>query len=347
MSIRPSRAAAVAALASATLLAPARAQTSPIGSPAVRAKDAPPPTPRPKTSAPALAHGHPRAGHAHTELGHSHVEGLVHLPPTFGVNLLDGWLDPWPHTHHSRPGTPFVHTFASEPAFLGRELFLDAAFRDGPEEREIEVEAELEYAVTRRIGVVVEAPYAFLNPEEGDAENGLGDLAVAPRFLLLEEDRFLLSANVEFSFPTGNDEKELGSGQPAINPSLSAWVDLGARFTLQANAGVEHGFETDFDALTWGGALAYSFTLWDRPEMLGMDEAVRSHFPAGLTSLIAEVRGEHPLDGEDKGSGTAEVIFGASYSVTPHLELRGGLVLPAWKPRELERGVILGVIYHF
>lgn len=284
--------------------------------------------------------------HTHA-IGEPDQHDFTMLPPALGANLLEGWFDKWPHAHHSRLGTPFVHLFANEPAFMDRDFFLDFALVNGEEGMEYEVEAEIEYTFTRRIGIVIEAPYAYLDPDEGESENGFGDIAVAPRFLLLDYDRFLLATNLEFSFPTGDDDRGLGSGEGAIAPSVSTWLDLGRNFTFQNNVGIEHGYRSDSDALLWGGALTYSIYTKGVPEIIRADGAVRAHFPEGLLNLIVEIRGEHPLDGEDEGNGSAEWIFGASYSLTPHLEVRAALTFPAWNPREFDNGAIFGLVYHF
>ena len=87
-----------------------------------------------------------------------------------------------------------MHLFFSEPAFLDRDLFLDYRIVRGEDGTEIELESELEWAFTRRIGLVIEAPYGFLNPKEESTENGFGDIAIAPRALLMDTERFLLAA---------------------------------------------------------------------------------------------------------------------------------------------------------
>lgn len=259
----------------------------------------------------------PSAPHTHTLFCNHDEHTFTLVPPALGANILDGWLEPWAHTHYSRRGTPLVHLFANEPAFVGTDLLLDSSFTTGNDGAEIEFEAELEYALTRRIGVIVAAPYTFVNPDDGPSESGVGDIAAGPRFVLLEYDRFILSANIEFTAPTGDSDRGLGGGEAAINPSLSAWLDLGGDFTLHANAGVEHGLRTDADALLWGGAITYSIYTRGKPEIVRADGALRSHYPPGLLHLIAEIRGEHPLDGDEEGSGTAEWLLGASYSILP------------------------------
>jgi hypothetical protein len=294
----------------------------------------------------AVGHGNEPA-HSHPIIGEPDEHDFVLLPPALGPNPVDGWFDKWPHTHHSRRGTPFVHLFANEPAFMDRDFFLDFAVADGDEGFEFEIEAELEYTLTRRIGVVIEAPYTYLDPVDGESEDGFGDLAIAPRFLLLDSDRFLVAGNVELEFPTGDEDRGLGAGEIIVAPSFSTWLDLGNRFTLQNNVGVELGADSHSEVLVWGGALTYSLYTQGSPDMIREDGAVRSHFPTGLLNLIAEIRGELPLDGEDEGIDTAAWILGASYSLSPHLELRCALTLPAWNPREFDNGAIFGVIYHF
>ena len=69
-----------------------------------------------------------------------------------------GLLEPFEHIHLSRLGTPLVHSFGVEPAFTGRDLFTDYRFRSGDGITEHEIGFELEWAFTRRLGIIVEAP---------------------------------------------------------------------------------------------------------------------------------------------------------------------------------------------
>ncbi len=63
----------------------------------------------------------------------------IGLPEPFGISLTDGWFDEWSHSHFSRLGTPFVHLFKTEPAFLGRELILGTHLVQGEDGDEIEI----------------------------------------------------------------------------------------------------------------------------------------------------------------------------------------------------------------
>ena len=267
-------------------------------------------------------------------------------PQPFGFSLAEAWLDPWPHSHFSRRGTPFVHLFTLEPAFLDRDLFFDHRFARAEDEEEAELEAELEWAFTRRIGLVVEAPLVQVNPEEGETEQGLGDLAVAPRFLLVDTERFLLSGNVEVSLPTGSETRGLGGGELAVAPSLSAWADLGNWVTVSAQVGTEHAVESGDSELFYNAALTYSFT---GPRLFrpGHSHATYHHFPPGLTSLIGEFTGRTVLAGEDDGTSTSELLLGVSYNLTEYWEVRGGYQIPLGEPEEIDYGYVFSVIYHF
>ncbi len=294
-----------------------------------------------------LSEGKP--GAADSPLDHSHGDlsdpsGPVTLPP-LGFSLTEGWLDPWPHNHFSRRGTPFAHSFFTEPAFLDRDFFLDTRISRGEEGNEVEFEAEVEWALTRRIGLVLEAPFLFVNPEDDETEQGLGDLAFSPRFLLAEANRFLLSANLGVDTPTGSESRGLGRGETALSPTLSLWYGLGKFVALNAQFGTEHGLASGDDEFLYNTALIFS--LLDSGMVAGADDHSGRHFPAGMVNLLAEVTGRTGQSGEEHGRTTAEFLFGATYLVTNHVEIRAGLQFPLFKPRELDNAYLFGLVYHF
>ena len=152
------------------------------------------------------------------EDGHAHEHADHHEP--FGFDLCASWFEPPEHSHASPLGSPLIHSFRLEPAFTHRDLFVDYSFRSGPEETEHEIETELEWALTWRLGLVLELPYRFVNPDAGSAVDGVGDLAVSPRVLLAEYERFLLAFSFEVEIPTGDEDRGLGSGEVALAPSF-------------------------------------------------------------------------------------------------------------------------------
>ena len=275
---------------------------------------------------------------------HDHA-GHVDRPAPLGFSLTEGWLDEWVHSDYSSAGTPYVHAFGIEPAFLCRDLLVSGAFIDGAEGSEYEVEAELELALTRRIGLVVEGGYAWLDPTDESRADGIGDIGVAARFLMVECETFLLSVNTGFEFPTGDEDRDLGAGETIFVPSIATWLDLGENFTLQNVVGLEHGFTSKDDVFYWGGALIWS--LYTEGGGSGSGGGVRAHMPRGMLNLIAEIGGELAINGDDRGAGTGEWLFGVSYSVSSQMEIRAAISVPAWNPRAFENAVTLGLIYHF
>ena len=279
---------------------------------------------------------------------HSDAHDSESIPPPFGTSLTEHWLDPWPHTHFSRQGTPFVHLFLTEPAFLDRDLFLDYRIIRGADENEMELEAELEWAFTRRIGLVIEAPYRLLDPEGAPNENGFGDMAIAPRVLLVDTERFLLSGNLEIGIATGNERRGLGSGETSLSPTFSWWYDLGKWVTFQGQIGTEHALDSGDAEFLWKAAITYSLL---GPTLPGTSSGVSTHggrhFPPGLINFITELTGRTPLNGEQEGRSTAEILFGVSYLLTSEWEIRAGLQFPLFEPREFDNGYVIGLIHHF
>jgi len=291
------------------------------------------------------SHGHAEHGPAEDA---SSTTDVVAAP--LGFSLAEGWGDPWVHSDFSRRGTPFIHLFGLEPAFLDRDLFLDVVVTSADDEDETELAAELEYAFTRRLGIVAELPVVHLNPEAGETETGLGDAAIAPRAVLIETDRFLLAANLDVTLPTGSESRGLGGGEVALAPSVSTWLDLGNWVTLSTQFGTEHGLETGDSELFYSAALTYSFqgpALLNGTAHVHGDHAAESHMPFGLTSLLLEYTGRTGLSGEDDNRNTAEILFGVSHTLNESLEVRGAYQLPVGGTEDIDYSYVLSVIYHF
>jgi hypothetical protein len=281
-------------------------------------------------------------GHVHDDLhDHSDAENL----PPLGFSLTEGWLEPWAHRRFSREGTPRAHTFFTEPAFLDRDLFLDTRIVRGKDGNEVEFEAELEWALTRRIGLVLEMPFLFLDPDVGGTEQGFGDVAFTPRLLLVETHRFLLSANFGVETPTGSESRGLGRGETALSPTLSLWYDIGMSMAFNAQFGTEHGLESGDDEFLYNTAL--TFSLLDAEEVAGSDhDEHRQHLQSGMIHLLAEATGRTGLSGQEDGRTTTEFLFGAAYLVTSQVEIRAGVQVPLFKPREFDSAYLLGLVYH-
>jgi len=280
--------------------------------------------------------------HDHSTCDHGHGEAT----DPFCFNLTDHWLDPWEHTHF-RNGAPLIHNFGMEPAFLGREFFVDYVYSalEGGEEHELG--AELEWALTRRIGVVLEQGYLFENPDSGAQTEGWGDFAMVPRFVLADCERCIISANLEIAAPTGS--KAVGAGEEwHLAPFLNTWCDLGDWWSLTTQTGLEFALDSDETEFFFTVGLAKAVRVFEAPA--GTDIAGHQHeLPTGILSAIAELSGAAVVDGDPKDEGVFELngLIGLSLSATGSIDLRAGYLFPLNAHSELEGGMIVGAIHRF
>lgn len=250
------------------------------------------------------------------------------------------FLAPFTHFHASKNGTPYVHSFGIEPAFTGRDLFIDHTFLNGQGFTEHESEVEIEWAFTKRLGVIVELPYIYEDEETVGDARGFGDLAIVPRALLIDTDRFLLTAQIETVLPTGGSDF---GGDTAIAPGIAMWNDLGNNFTLNSIVSVEHGFDADETELIYGIGLVKSFG----ENHAGHDHGHQHGSTTGMLHLHFEVTGATPLNGADKGDINLEGLVGVTYGLAENFDVRAGYLFPLSNPVGFDHGITTGLIFHF
>ncbi|MFM2197725.1 MAG: hypothetical protein RLZZ505_1157 [Verrucomicrobiota bacterium] len=257
------------------------------------------------------------------------------------------FLEPFEHIHLSKSGTPYVHSFGIEPAFTGRDLFIDHTYRVGDGVAEHESEIELEWAFTKQLGMIVEVPYVWEDEEGVATGSGFGDLAIVPRALLVDTDRFMLTGQMEVVLPTGSSRF---GGETAIAPGVSMWNDLGNWWTLNSGLAIEHAFDEDSTELVYGVGLVKSFGKVSADhceENHDHDHHRHVHATAGLFHVHLEVTGATPLNGADKGDVNLEGLVGVSYGLAVGLDIRAGYLFPLTTPRDFDKGFTGGLIFHF
>ena len=253
------------------------------------------------------------------------------------------FLEPFEHIHFSPVGTPIIHSFGVEPAFTGRDLFLDYSWREGNGVTEHETEVELEWAFTKRLGIIVEVPYIYEDEENVGSAKGFGDLAIVPRALLIDSDCFMLTAQIEAGLPTGSSAF---GGETSIAPGIAMWNDLGNWFTLNSNISIAHGFDSDETELEFGFGLVKSFG--ERPsDHHNHADHEHHHNAGGLINLHLEFTGSTPVNGDDSGDFATEGLIGISYGILPNMDIRAGYIFPISTPEEFDHGFTTGLIYHF
>lgn len=230
---------------------------------------------------------------------------------------------------------------------MHRGLILDYGFRDEKEGREQEIGAELAWAFSRRLGVILEIPYVFLDHDGEGSVDGFGNLAVSPRFLLAECERFLLAFGLEIATTTGDTDGGIAEDEVALAPSLSAWLDLGDWWTLSIQPGIECPVESGDNEFFVRSALIHTIAPGDGHNGGSSDHEHIAGHPSGLLSLIFETNIAIGLEGPEDGEWKAEGIVGFSGELWENVDGRIGYQFPLSSTQELHSGVICGLIYHF
>ncbi|MHC4061989.1 MAG: hypothetical protein ACYSR4_10010, partial [Planctomycetota bacterium] len=242
-------------------------------------------------------------------------------------------------------GTPLIHPFRIEPAFANPDLLVDYSFLRKSDEDEHEIQTEVELPLTRRLALIIEVPYVFVDPKEGSSVDGIGDIGFGSRILLGEYERLLLAFNLEIETPTGDSDKGLGRGETAIAPSFSMWLDLDDRRTGHVQIGSEHEVSSSENELFFRAALVQCLTSGDDR---GAEHDDHIHgLPPGLLALILEIDGTVDIAAEDSGHVETEGILGFHYSISGHADVRSGYVFPFSKSQQLNGGFTCGLIWHF
>ncbi len=301
-----------------------------------------------------------------------------------GQTFWQELFEPWPDQHASPLDTPYVHPFFAEPAYLDRDLLIDyhvTSGVDGEADEQV-VEFELEWALTKRLGILLEMPVVANDPFAGPSAEGIGDIAVGGRALLIDAPRFLLSAFIEVEIPTGDADRGLGEGEAKFFPAALWWVDLGKWTTFQGQFGPEIGLESGeteflyFMAVTksWQGPVMFDHACrcmkcghcsgWSREHYgehaghngnghddhngngNGHDHNDHSHHAPGLVTLYMEAVGVTPL-GLMAEPTQFEGVLGVGYALTEDWELRFAARAPLFRPERLDREFIFSLLRHF
>jgi len=268
-------------------------------------------------------------------------------PPAFGFDWTEGWLDPPVHSHFSRRGTPMVHSFRTEPAFTRRDFLLDYSTRSETGRNEQEIGAEVEWPISRRLGLIFEIPYVFVDSDDGGPIDSFGNLAVSPRLLLAEYEHFLLAFGLEVETTTGDTDGGIAEDEVALAPSFSTWIDLGNWWTVNAQSGLEYPVESRDAEFFFRSALIHTFGSGD---IHGDGHTHHDHagnLSPGLLSVILEADLAVGLSGAEDGDWFAEGIVGVLVGLWDNADMRVGYQFPLSRSQDLNNGVTGGLLWHF
>ncbi|MCI0480269.1 MAG: hypothetical protein L0213_01625, partial [Candidatus Dadabacteria bacterium] len=264
-----------------------------------------------------------------------------------------GTLRSFAHDSHDNPGgLHFSHPLITESPSPDTKIRLDYFFLnvdgevedeelgeegEGPSKfKESTVNLELEYAFTRNISIEADIPYTFINPDEGKDVNHFNNIEIGVKLatFFLEEYGILLGGGLEFSLPTGDHEKGIGSDNIfEVEPFLS----FGWKYKILEVVSFPHiGFPVNQKGDQNEG------------DELGYNLSTLVHATEWLEVLL-EFDGETVLNGEEEGESVLNIDPGVKFKPfkTQELHVGFGAGFPVTNDEEFEYRLIASVFYHF
>ena len=278
--------------------------------------------------------------------GQDHVlhPDRLNIDRLYDPNFLDEVFAPIHHTHFSGNGTPYVHPFTFEPPQIHQDVFFIFKYAENTIEGTDEYESEfhIDWALTKRLGILFAVPMVG-NHQPGGIQNvGIGDLEIGPRVMWFESDTFILASNFLITAPTGDETRDLGAGEATFSPLITTWHDLGNWNSLLFNFGPEFGTRSGDKSMIYGFSLAHTWigsSILDDESHDDHDHAEHdsnaAHFAPGMRTIYLELNGETELDGAEQTM--IELLPGFSYVLAPSAELRFGVLLPVSETKRFDR----------
>jgi len=176
------------------------------------------------------------------------------------VLLVCGAVNP-AYAQYAEPNISFFYPLLTRRPIIERELEFGLTHTKGRDARETEATMALEVAILPRLQFEIEVPFLLLNPDEGKAVAGFGDIELQAKLQVFKsvQYRTLIAFGLESKLPSGSRARGLG-GEHAIEPFLTAGTALGPFDLIGEVAyewvlnGDEHPREQEFTARL---ALAY------------------------------------------------------------------------------------------
>ncbi|MDO8136792.1 MAG: transporter [Candidatus Brocadiales bacterium] len=256
-------------------------------------------------------------------------------------NFTQGWLTPWQEPEEGPNQSPCFRLLKIPATVFEREVRMNYSFTNNEEDGKLdehEWELEFEMPVSRRLLIEVEPKILYVLPEEEDNHSGLGDTSFIARIMLMETlDTTLLSV-FGVTFPTGDEDRELGGGKTLLSPGLGFWKDLGGCFALHSffGADIPVGGTTHADpdlTVTYGAALTKTLTPKDMPFL-------------GDFTLFVELNGGSDV-GSSRDHTLVSILPGIRWNLGHEFWLMPGVELPLIQRDELDERVRFSILKDF
>ena len=262
----------------------------------------------------------------------------LNLSNFFSEGLKFSW---WEEPEEGPDQSPRFRLLNIPATAFEREVRMNHSFTsnaDGGKLDEHVWELEFEMPLSRRLLIEVEPSAVAVSPDNGDDHSGPGDTSFLARVMLLETFNTTLLSILAVKFPTGDKDRELGSGKTTISPGLGLWRDLGRRFALYSYFGlnIPTGGKTDADpdtTVNYSVALAKTITPKDKPLL-------------GDFTLFTEINGSSDV-GARRDVTIVSILPGVRWNLGHEFWLMPGIEFPMIGRDEFDNRIWFSILKDF
>src|SRR3954465_6199419 len=99
-----------------------------------------------------------------------------------------------PHEEEQHAGNLIDELFIGEKLYVQEKnewyVILEGSYAKAEDEKEYEAAVEGGYGLTDEIQLTIEAPYVFVDPDDGSSHNGIGDVEAAVNWNFVQREDF-------------------------------------------------------------------------------------------------------------------------------------------------------------
>ncbi len=247
------------------------------------------------------------------------------------------------YAQYVEPNITFFYPLVTRRPIIERELEVTLNHTKGLDARATEAALAIEWPILPRLQFEVEVPFAVLDPNEGKAVAGFGDVELQAKFQVFKsvQHRTLVAFGLEHKLPSGSRARGLG-GEHAIEPFLTAGMAIGPFDLIGEMAyewvlnGEERPREQEFNASL---AIAYPASRWFTPLL----ELVTVTQTRGPTGIEREAGGEESLRHKTQ----LYLVPGFNMRPRPGMTLRVGVQVPVTTAKSFDYRFLSALVMEF
>jgi hypothetical protein len=246
------------------------------------------------------------------------------------------------YAQYTEPNITFFYPLVTRRPIIERELEFQLNHTKGLDAGETEATMALEFPILPRLQFEVEVPVLVLNPDEGKAVAGFGDLELQAKLQVFKsvQYRALVAFGLESKLASGSQTRGLGD-EYAIEPFLTAGIALGPFDLIGEVAyewvlnGDEQPREQEFTARL---AIGYPVSRWFTP-LLELVTVTRTRGPAADIAEAEQPSVLHKMQ--------VYLVPGFNIRPRPGMTFRAGVQVPVTTTKEFHYQVLSALVVEF